>query len=317
MDYWVRPPCFDKYQKVCHNMTIIKEVSRMKSTARILSLLMTGIFLITACTPAATTTPAPASTVDVNPIYTAAAQTIEVESTRKAALIPTSTETPIPTEAPTATATATQEVLATSASENLGPTPTLWIPVSGDSNPTIQATYDTNCRQGPDPSFDLVGSLRVGDTSEVYGMVPNGSWWYIKNPGKDSPKYCWVWGGSTTVSGSTAAVPEIAFPPTPYHSLPTVSLGMSADPATSTTCPVLVTFTATIKTSAEGNFSYVIFDDEGNTLKSGTMVFKDDGSDSISFTKTYKSSYTGWVQMKVTNPVTKKSGHATINFNCD
>lgn len=284
----------------------------MKSNIRIFSLWMALSFALAACAPAPATTQPEQPTVDVNPIYTAAAKTIEVESTRKAALIPTATATATSTAAPTATATAVVDA-ATSAN----PTPTIWIPMSGSDHPSISSTYDTNCRQGPDESFDVVGGLRVGDTSKVNGMLADRSWWYIQNPGKEDPAYCWVWGGTTTVSGSTDAVPEMPVPATPYKSLPTISLGLSISPSSASSCPTTVTFTGTIKTSAEGNFSYQIYDDEGNILKSGVMSFKDDGTDSVSFTKKYSSTYKGWIQMKVSNPVSQKSGKVSIAIDCD
>ena len=288
----------------------------MKSYARILSSLLTGVILLSACTPAATSIPTSAATFDVNPIYTAAAATIAVESTRNAALIPTATATA--TLEPSATATATLEPspVDLTASGAMEITPTLWIPSSGDTRPTITANLDTNCRQGPDATFDIVGGLRVGDTSEVYGMLSNASWWYIKNPDKESPKYCWVWGSTTEVTGSTNSVPVMAVPPTPYKSLPDVSVNISVDPGSSSTCPQVVTVTGTITTSAEGTFSYQIYDDEGNIYKNSTMTFKDDGSDSISFSKTFKSDYSGWFMMKVTNPVTQKSNKGTISIDC-
>lgn len=286
----------------------------MRSNARILSILLAATVLLAACTPAATPTQQENPTVDVNPIYTAAAKTIEVESTRKAALIPTETLVPtdIPTETPTATIAPTLPPSGT-----VYPTPTMWIPASGDSNPSISAIYDTNCRQGPDENFDVVGGLRVGETSKVYGMLPYGAWWYIENPGKTDPKYCWVWGETTKVEGSTEAVPEMSAPATPYVHLPKVSLSVSASPETSTSCPVKVTFTGTIRTSAEGNFTYSLYDDEGTVMDEGVMTFKDDGTDSISVTKTYKEDYSGWVQMRVTNPVGGKSTKAYFSIDCD
>ncbi len=286
----------------------------MKPYIRILSMLMAGIFLLTACTPAPTPTQQQEATFDVNPIYTAAAETIAVESTRKAALIPTATATIEPTEEPTATPTNTATLSALGDTAII--TPTLWIPMSGDTHPSISAIYDTNCRQGPDETFEVVGALRVGDTSQVYGMLPYGAWWYIKNPGKDEPKYCWVWGETTKVDGSTADVPEMSAPPTPYLSKPKVSLSISVDPATSTTCPVTVTVTASLTTSGEGNFTYSIVNDEGHHFQDSFLTFKDDGTQSVSFTKKYSSDYSGWFQMKVTNPVAVKSGKAYIQITC-
>lgn len=290
----------------------------MKSSIRNLSILLAFVIVLTACTPAAVPTQKAEPTFDVNPIYTAAAATIAVESTRNAALIPTATATVEPTEAPTATPTETlaPTMPVGTAVTSLGPTPTLWIPVSGDSRPSITAIYDTNCRQGPDENFEIVGAIRVGDTSEVYGMLPYGAWWYIKNPGKDTPKYCWVWGETTKVEGSTDSVQEISAPPTPYISKPKVTLSAAASPSTSATCPVRITFTGTIKTSAEGDFSYQFYNDEGKIYKQGVMSFKDDGTNSFTFTRTFDEDYTGWVQLKVTNPVAVKSGKASINIDC-
>jgi hypothetical protein len=298
-------------------MATMKEVARMKSNARILSILLAVVVILAACTPtAAAPTQQENPTVDVNPIYTAAAKTIEVESTRKAALIPTNTDTPAPTEAPTSTPTETlpPTVMPVGTQEA---TPTMWIPVSGDTTPSISAIYDTNCRQGPDESFEVVGGLRIDETSKVIGMLPYGSWWYIENPGKTDPKYCWVWGETTKVEGSTDAVPEMSAPATPYHSLPKITVGISVDPSSSTTCPTTITITGTIKTSAEGNFAYQIYDDEGYVLDSGVISFKDDGTNSVSVTEKFKDSYQGWVQMKVTSPVGQKSGKATIDIDCD
>lgn len=288
----------------------------MKSNAQILSILMAGVILLSACAPAAVPTQKTEATIDVNPIYTAAAETIAVESTRKAALIPTSTPTIEPTEEPSPTATATLEpTVLTTISDSLVSTPTMWIPVSGNSRPSISAIYDTNCRQGPDENFEIVGALRVGDTSEVFGMLPYGAWWYIKNPGKDSPAYCWVWGETTKVDGSTASVEEISAPPTPYLSKPKVSASVSISPATSSTCPVTVTVTGTIKTSGPGYYNYQIVNDEGTVFEESSLYFKDDGSQSVSVTKTYKADYTGWFMLKVLSPVSAK-GKATININC-
>lgn len=290
----------------------------MKSITRNLSILLAFSFLLAACAPAAVPTQKVEPTFDVNPIYTAAAATIAVESTRNAALIPTATATVEPTEAPTATPTETAAptLPAATIDPDLGPTPTLWIPVSGDSHPSISAIYDTNCRQGPDENFAVVGAIRVGDTSEVYGMLPYGAWWYIKNPGKDTPKYCWVWGETTKVEGSTDSVPEISAPPTPYKSKPKVSLGISVSPSSATTCPVRLHITATIKTSGEGDYSYQIYNDEGKVYKTGVISFKDDGTQTISLTRSFDDDYTGWIQFKVTNPVGVKSGKASFTVDC-
>lgn len=76
-----------------------------------LLLLMISMLLLSACGSGAAKTPTP----DANAIYTAAAQTIQVELTRVAALTPSATVTPQPTatKPPTATAAVSPTALAT------------------------------------------------------------------------------------------------------------------------------------------------------------------------------------------------------------
>jgi hypothetical protein len=295
-----------------------RRLFRMKSNFRIPGLLLTGIILLTACTPAAVPTQTSQPTVDVNPIYTAAAQTIEVESTHQAALIPTATATPTleptATALPTSTATATEVAMTIDTlSASLEGTPTLWIPSSGDSHPTITARLNTNCRQGPDQSFDVVGALKVGESSDVIGVVQGGGWWYILNPAKEDPKYCWVWSGSTDVSGSTDALPIM---PKTTAGMPRIGVTISVSPTSSSTCPQTISVSGTITTDTAGYVYYSFIDNLGNTLKSGSMYFADDGSQSVSFNKKYSSSYNGWILMRVTSPVGKRSGHGEINIAC-
>jgi hypothetical protein len=74
--------------------------------------------------------------------------------------------------------------------------------------PEISAQVNTNCRQGPSTHYKIDGYLLVGVTATIYGYDPNG-WWYIQNPAH-TDQYCWVWGGSTTVTGDTSALHVVA-----------------------------------------------------------------------------------------------------------
>lgn len=80
--------------------------------------------------------------------------------------------------------------------------------------PTISADLDTNCRQGPGKDYPEVGFLLVGQQSTVHGKEPSGNWWYIEDPRKPG-QFCWVWEGSTQVTGDTSSVPIVAAPPPP------------------------------------------------------------------------------------------------------
>jgi hypothetical protein len=81
------------------------------------------------------------------------------------------------------------------------------------SHPLISVSMDTNCRQGPGQVYDYLGSLKVGETAEVFGRDPTGKFWFIRNP--DAPGYCWVWGEYATLVGDTAPLPVYTPEPTP------------------------------------------------------------------------------------------------------
>jgi hypothetical protein len=78
----------------------------------------------------------------------------------------------------------------------------------------ISAKYDTNCREGPDTKYPIMGHFIRGQSSEVNGTNSLQTWWYIKNP--DNPDdYCWVWGETTFVEGDTGDVSVVPPPPPP------------------------------------------------------------------------------------------------------
>ncbi len=235
----------------------------MKSQFRIMSILLVIIIGLTACTPIATPTQAsPSATIDVNPIYTAAAKTIAAESTRNAALIPTATEA----VAATATAEPTEEATIAPVTLEQVTTPTMWVPVISGDRPTITASENTNCRQGPDPAFEVVTGFMTGAKSEVYGRSYGGGWWYIKNPTSEDPKYCWVWSSTTVVSGDTSGVPVLIIP-TPVKSLPKVTVSLGVSPVDSGTCPQTYSFTATFTSDRAADLNYMVLDDDDKTLE--------------------------------------------------
>lgn len=285
----------------------------MKSQFRFLSILLVIGIGLTACTPLATPAPqSPSATVDVNPIYTAAAKTIAVESTRNAALIPTATEVILPT----ATATPTEEpTVAPVVVLDQAATPTMWVPVETSGRPSITAKENTNCRQGPDPAFEVVTGFLTGAKSEVFGRSYGGGWWYIKNPTSADPKYCWVWSSTTEVSGDTGNVPVLIIP-TPVKSLPKVTVNLGVTPIDSSTCPQTFSFSATFTTDRAADLNYMVLDDEGKTLDSGTISFTDDGTKSISFSKKYSETVSKWAQLRINSPVTVKSGKVTYSLDC-
>lgn len=274
------------------------------------------VLMLAACVPAAASiaTPQQQPTIDINPIYTAAVQTYEVESTHKANLMPTATEVILPSvtpEPPTTTPSAT--LIETTPVD----TPTLWIPLSGSSYPTIAAEMDTNCRLGPDTVFDVVGALRVGETSEVYGKLQGGGWWLIKNiTHPDDPKLCWVWAETTTVTGDTDMVPYILPPQTPseVHAIVTVTLGVV--PGSSLVCPTTFVFTGTVTSDRATTLTYQFLMNNGDIRKSGRIFFTDDGTQNLTLSETFNKDIAGWVQLNITDPLKHHSGKVDFSLDC-
>jgi len=270
--------------------------------------------LAAACTPAA----APAAetqpaTVDLGPVYTAAVQTYEAEATRNASLLPTATAEPLPTETlvpPTPTTEPTAVV-------PTGPTATVWIPASGSTYPSITALLDTNCRKGPDKVYEVVGGLRVGETSRVHGQLKDGGWWYIENITNPEPKYCWVWAETTVVTGDTDALPFVVPPVPPAQAHPILTLGISVDPVSWTgSCPKNLVITGTITSDIATTVTYQFINENGGVMHSGSVVFSDDGTQTVSTSIQVSDTTSGWYQMKITSPVIRKSGTASYSIDC-
>lgn len=188
---------------------------------RITAILMLAALVLGACNFPATGVAEPTQ-LSQDAIYTLAAQTLSVQLTQNAVGRPVESETPTapppesplpatpspaPTDTPTPESTPTETL-----------TPTAAVPI-------ISASTATNCRRGPSVLYaPPIGVLKVDQTSEVHGRNAEGTWWYIQNPSNPST-FCWVWGETTSVQGSTSALPVITPPPLPPTPTPTATPG--------------------------------------------------------------------------------------------
>jgi hypothetical protein len=108
----------------------------------------------------------------------------------------TSQSTPTPNSAPAA---------------QQSPTPS-FTPTS--STTMVSVSVATNCRTGPGQTYDIVGSLLVGEIAEVVGKNSGSNYWIITNP--DQPtSTCWLWGKYAIVSGNQNSLAEVSIPPSP------------------------------------------------------------------------------------------------------
>ncbi len=82
---------------------------------------------------------------------------------------------------------------------------------------TVTVSKNTNCRQGPDKFFDLVGIMKVGETAEAIGRNDVKTYWVIHLP-SNTAKTCWLWYEWATLTGNGDALPVVESPPTPTWS---------------------------------------------------------------------------------------------------
>ena len=191
----------------------------MRNT-RLFAIVTLALFALSACSmpggPAATA-------VDVNAIYTAAAQTLAAQQTQSAAAQPTTppSDTPVPAT-PTSAEPPTPEVT---------PTPTIPPATPTPSVPMAVVDTNANCRKGPSTQYDPpIAVLRQGDRAEIQGRNPDRSWWYVQIPGKPGQN-CWIWGNNVNVEGDTSNVQVVTPPPVPITPTFTPTPDVEFDPS--------------------------------------------------------------------------------------
>ena len=148
----------------------------------------------------------------VAPVATPAPPT----KTPKPTFTPTPAWTPTTQVFPTATPvppTATPEATATPAPTEVPPTAT---PIPA---PRLTANQTVNVRRGPGTNYAVIGSLAGGQSAEVTGKNPAGSWWQFDYNGQTA----WVIAKLVTLSGDTGSIQvaqNIPAPPPPPTARP-------------------------------------------------------------------------------------------------
>lgn len=206
-----------------------------------LAVLIIFSMLVSACQLPASETPTP---VSEEALLTQGAETVAADLTSQAVLAIPATQTQVaagptatgglpsatsqPPQPPTSTqppqATATQappQASATTAPPTATDTPLTPTATATLAVATITAEIDTNCRQGPWGSTEVISGLRAGKTAAVFGKDATETWWYIQRPGGKVNEYCWVWGDTTQVDVDPDLLPVI--PPIPVQLSPASS----------------------------------------------------------------------------------------------
>ena len=89
-------------------------------------------------------------------------------------------------------------------------TPATPAPTLAASGATATVTVESaNCRDRPRPGGDRVTYVYKGQVLEIVGKNADlvNPWWYVKLP--DSKNYCWLWGMTSTLTGSADEIPII------------------------------------------------------------------------------------------------------------
>jgi uncharacterized protein YraI len=114
--------------------------------------------------------------------------------------------------------------------------PELEVPQAAPGEPTVTAVVDLNVRRGPSTAYDVVGSLRAGNSARILGSNPGRTWWKIECPGGTGE--CWVSGGhqfSTAENAENVAV--AAVPPAPTQPPTAVAVADATYTPTATVDP--------------------------------------------------------------------------------
>jgi uncharacterized protein YraI len=80
-----------------------------------------------------------------------------------------------------------------------------------------------NCRSGPGVDWAVVIVLNPGQTAEIVGQSPDGTWWYVKNPSIPGT-FCWISTSFAATSGNLSGIPVVAIPSPAASAVPSVGV---------------------------------------------------------------------------------------------
>ena len=149
-----------------------------------------------------------------------------------------------------------------------------------------------NCRSGPGTAWPVVMVLNPGQSVDIVGKNPDGSWWYVKNPFLQG-NFCWISTAYATASGDLGGIPLAAVPPTPVLPSPVpepvkvTDVSVSVDPSNihvgGCMGPIQqVTLNATITVNGAIKLQWHFETDQIGSLQIHSVNFKSAGSRDIS-----------------------------------
>jgi hypothetical protein len=79
---------------------------------------------------------------------------------------------------------------------------------------------NVNLRSGPGTNYDVVGSLKKGESLKTIGRNSDSSWWQVSNGNAPA----WVFAGVVTITGADDEIAIVEAPPPPATPFPTPTI---------------------------------------------------------------------------------------------
>jgi hypothetical protein len=97
------------------------------------------------------------------------------------------------------------------------PTPTFTPTPTEETDFTVTAEGNSNCRTGPKVNFDQYGFLLLGESALAQARLADSSWLVVALPDKPNP--CWIAESLLDYNFDVSLLPVMASPPTPTPAL--------------------------------------------------------------------------------------------------
>ena len=207
-------------------------------------------------------------------------------------------------------------------------------PLSGAEIPTATATTSgstvpfaspsggpLNCRSGPDTSWPIITVLSTGQSVEIVGKNPGGTWLQVKAAGT----FCWISAGFATITGDLSAIPIVAVPPTPTTKpgssspgvISSVDISVKPDSISVPGCigPIQpVTIYAKIQSNGAIKIDWHFKDEQSGNLSSHSLNFKKADIQDVSDSFTPKLNAGKWKVSLIIDGVDLKGLHASTFY---
>jgi hypothetical protein len=160
-----------------------------------------------------------------------------------------------------------------------------------------------NCRFGPGTEYSMIGALKVGTSTQVFGKNSAEDWWQVQNPDQTDQR-CWVAASVTTGSGDFSGIGVVDSPTTFVTRVTldvepdTISLDACTDPFDPQE------LTGTIEVNGPTTVKWYFETEQGGKMPEQTLEFDAFGLEEVAeeFLPSPVEEGDYWVRLVVTSP---------------